>query len=162
MSAIMSTADTEPRRKKTGQSISTCITDQLRDLRWQDVGRPGQVDLCLRLPNDTRLLIWGEDDGSYNVGALQGDRAVWDHLHGPTGPELEQAALDCWTALALLESVRAIPTEWTPSARMRRKVRRMLIRTVLRNVLAWGLVVIGVMMGVALCALWTLRLMMGL
>lgn len=125
----------------------TGITAELRDHRWHDSSPDENApEVRIQLPGDRRIVMYAECDG-INVGALEGDRAVWDHVKGSFA-EAEQTAFDCYAALVMLESVRVIPTERNHTKRLRRRAARFLLRKVLR----WGLVVFGWVLGAALCA----------
>ena len=125
----------------------TGITAELRDHRWHDSSPDENApEVRIQLPGDRRIVMYAESDG-INVGALEGDRAVWDHVKG-TFADAEQTAFDCYTALCLLENVRIIPTERTGPNRLRKRAARFLLRQLLR----WGLVVFGWVLGAALCA----------
>lgn len=126
----------------------TSITAELRDHRWHDSSPDENApEVRIQLPGDRRIVMYAETEG-VNVGALHGDRAVWDHVKGGTFAEAEQTAFDCYAALCLLENVRIIPTERNVTKRLRGRAVWFLLRKVLR----WGLVVFGWVLGAALCA----------
>lgn len=123
----------------------TSITAELRDHRWHDSSPDDNApEVRIQLPGDRRIVMYAETEG-VNVGALHGDRAVWDHVKG-TFAEAEQTAFDCYAALCLLENVRIIPTERNGTKRLRRRAARFLLRQLLR----WGLVVFGLVLGAAI------------
>lgn len=123
----------------------TGITAELRDHRWHDSSPDDNApEVRIQLPGDRRIVMYAESEG-INVGALEGDRAVWDHVKG-TFADAEQTAFDCYAALCLLENVRIIPTERNGTKRLRRRAARFLLRKVLR----WGLVVFGLVLGAAI------------
>jgi hypothetical protein len=125
----------------------TGITAELRDHRWHDSSADdASPEVRIQMCGDRRIIMWADAEG-VNVGALEGERAVWDHVKG-TFAEAEQTAFDCYAALCLLENVRIIPTERNVTKRLRRRAARFLLRKVLR----WGLVVFGWVLGAALCA----------
>ena len=125
----------------------TGITAELRDHRWHDSSADdASPEVRIQMCGDRRIIMWADAEG-VNVGALEGERAVWDHVKG-TFAEAEQTAFDCYAALCLLENVRIIPTERNVTKRLRRRAARCLLRKVLR----WGLVVFGWVLGAALCA----------
>lgn len=124
----------------------TSITAELRDHRWHDSSPDDNApEVRIQLPGDRRIVMYAETEG-VNVGALHGDRAVWDHVKGGTFAEAEQTAFDCYAALCLLENVRIIPTERNGTKRLRRRAARFLLRKVLR----WGVVVFGLVLGAAI------------
>jgi hypothetical protein len=123
----------------------TGITAELRDHRWHDSSADdASPEVRIQMCGDRRIIMWADAEG-VNVGALEGERAVWDHVKG-TFAEAEQTAFDCYAALCLLENVRIIPTERNVTKRLRRRAARFLLRKVLR----WGLVVFGLVLGAAI------------
>lgn len=123
----------------------TGITAELRDHRWHDSSADdASPEVRIQMCGDRRIIMWADAEG-VNVGALEGERAVWDHVKG-TFAEAEQTAFDCYAALCLLENVRFIPTERNGTKRLRRRAARFLLRKVLR----WWLVVFGLVLGAAI------------
>lgn len=117
------------------------VRAKLRDCRWIEYGSKAD-EFRMDLGNDRRILMWREDDG-INVGAMDGNRAVWDFVQGDF-PDAEQAAFDCYQSLCLLADVRILPTPQRQASidRVRRKIRRQLVRVVCEfTFVAFGYVV---------------------
>lgn len=149
-----------PTQQKTLRAIERAgqlgaVKAKLRDCRWVEWGTAAD-EFRIHLGNDRRILMYREDNG-INVGALDGDRAVWDYVPGDF-PDAEQAALDCFQALCVLEDVRIEPTIASKSSaeRVRRKIRRQFLRALY----AWTLVVFGYVVGAALVVLALLSWML--
>lgn len=130
------------------------IQAALSDPRWITVGNADD-EVRIYLGSDRRIIMWREDYG-INVGALQGNRTVWDFVDSQSFRDAEQAAFDCYQALCLLDDVRVIPSPKPSLDGVRRKIRRQLVRAVCE----WTLVAVGYVLGAGLVILALLSWMM--
>lgn len=125
------------------------ITAELRDHRWHDSSADdASPEVRIQMCGDRRIIMWADAEG-VNVGALEGERAVWDYVPGGTLAEAEQTAFDCYGALMLLSHVRVVPTEAKGG---KRRLRRRAVRAFARLMMRWMLVLLGCLAGAALCA----------